>query len=81
MHAAVAEVGEHRRPGRRGHAAAVHEHERIAGAALEHADRERGVGEPHVPALRPDAVLGEQRALGVLERPARECCVRHTHPF
>ena len=50
---AVAELREHRRPRRRRHPAAVHEHERLAGARLEHAHGERRVGQREVPARRP----------------------------
>lgn len=62
------EVRHERRPGRRRHAAAVHEQQRRTLARLEHAHRERRVRQADPPSGDLHPTGGEELALGLLER-------------
>jgi len=65
------QVGHQRGPGRRAHAATVHEDERRAVARLENPDSNRRVCEAHAPTRELDATRFKQPTLGLLKRQRR----------
>jgi hypothetical protein len=63
----AAQVGQHRRPRRRGHPAPMDEQERLPLPRLQHPDAQRRVGERDEPRGHVDAVMREQPPLGRFE--------------